>query len=200
MNGWIRMHRQVMDHEVFQDPTLFKVFSWCLLRAAHKETSFPVRTGRGITTVKLNPGQLIFGRHEAARFLRLSPSTTRRKIERLAYLQILTIKTDTHYSVITIVNWNSYQSEEPDEGQASGQATDRQRTHTRIKEEKIFIRPTIEEVTAYCLERSNGVDPKAWVDHYMAVGWKVGKTRMVDWKAAVRTWEKDGSGVRKTSW
>jgi hypothetical protein len=53
-------------------------------------------------------------------------------------------------------------------------------------------RPTIEEVRAYCLERGKGVDPEAWFDHYTANGWKVGKNPMKDWRAAVRTWERNG--------
>lgn len=52
-----------------------------------------------------------------------------------------------------------------------------------------FIPPTIEEVRAYCQERNNNVDPEKWYAHYEAVGWKVGKNPMRNWKAAVRTWE-----------
>lgn len=52
-----------------------------------------------------------------------------------------------------------------------------------------FVPPTLEEVKAYCQERNNGVDPNKWYDHYLAVGWKVGKNPMKDWKAAVRKWE-----------
>jgi hypothetical protein len=52
-----------------------------------------------------------------------------------------------------------------------------------------FTKPTLDEVTAYCRERKNGVDPQKWIDHYTSNGWKVGKNKMVDWKAAVRTWE-----------
>lgn len=52
-------------------------------------------------------------------------------------------------------------------------------------------RPTVDEVRAYCEERCNCVDPERFVDHYTANGWKVGgKTPMKDWKACVRTWEK----------
>lgn len=54
-----------------------------------------------------------------------------------------------------------------------------------------FAKPTIEQVTAYCTERQRGVDPQKWYNHYIANGWMVGRTKMVDWKAAVRTWEKD---------
>lgn len=51
--------------------------------------------------------------------------------------------------------------------------------------------PTLAEVTAYCLERKNGVNPEAWINHYQAKGWMIGKSKMKDWKAAVRTWEKN---------
>ena len=53
-----------------------------------------------------------------------------------------------------------------------------------------FTPPTLEEVAAYCQERNNGVDPQKWYDFYAAKGWMIGKNKMKDWKAAVRTWEK----------
>lgn len=53
-----------------------------------------------------------------------------------------------------------------------------------------FAPPSLQEVTDYCRERSNGVDPERFVDFYAAKGWKVGNQLMKDWKAAVRTWEK----------
>ena len=56
---------------------------------------------------------------------------------------------------------------------------------------KRFQKPSLAEVTEYCLERNNHVDPNKWIDHYTANGWKVGKNPMKDWKAAVRTWEKN---------
>ena len=55
---------------------------------------------------------------------------------------------------------------------------------------KRFSPPSVEEVRAYCQERGNGIDPDAFVDFYAARGWKYGAGRpIVDWKAAVRTWE-----------
>lgn len=54
-----------------------------------------------------------------------------------------------------------------------------------------FSKPTVEEVVAYCLERKNGIDARAWWDAYQRCGWVVGKNKspMRDWRAAVRTWE-----------
>ena len=64
------------------------------------------------------------------------------------------------------------------------------------KEEKRFVKPTVEEVEEYCKTRSNGIDARRFVDHYDAVGWKVGRNPMKDWKAAVRTWERNGKNVK----
>ena len=53
-----------------------------------------------------------------------------------------------------------------------------------------FTPPSIEEVAAYCQERGNGVDAARFVDFYSSKGWMVGKSRMKDWRAAVRNWER----------
>lgn len=53
-----------------------------------------------------------------------------------------------------------------------------------------FKPPTVEEVAAYCQERQNGIDPQTFVDFYSASGWKRGNTKIKDWKACVRTWER----------
>jgi len=53
--------------------------------------------------------------------------------------------------------------------------------------------PTLEEVRTYCLLRSNHVDPEKFFNHYTSNGWMVGKNKMKDWQAAVRTWEKNDS-------
>ena len=57
---------------------------------------------------------------------------------------------------------------------------------------KRFTPPTLEEVTAYCIERNNSVDAQRFIDYYTSNGWLVGKNKMKDWKAAVRTWERNG--------
>lgn len=53
-----------------------------------------------------------------------------------------------------------------------------------------FIPPTLQEVQAYCQERGNKVDAGQFIDFYSAKGWYVGKNKMKDWKACVRTWER----------
>ena len=56
---------------------------------------------------------------------------------------------------------------------------------------KRFEKPTLSQITQYCLERNNNVNAEQFYDYYESNGWKVGKNSMKDWKAAVRTWEKN---------
>ena len=53
-----------------------------------------------------------------------------------------------------------------------------------------FKKPTLDEVKNYCLERNNNIDAEAFIDFYESKDWKIGKNKMKDWKAAVRTWER----------
>ena len=83
-------------------------------------------------------------------------------------------------------------------GGQSGQSFLETETETETKKDNLkviqkkqnFIKPSLEEVKGYCLERNNQVDPERWFDYYTSNGWKIGKNSMKDWRAAVRTWEK----------
>lgn len=60
-----------------------------------------------------------------------------------------------------------------------------------------YSRPSLGEVTAYCQERGKGVDPQQWFDFYTSNGWRVGRNSMKNWRAAVRTWERNGFGTKE---
>ncbi len=55
---------------------------------------------------------------------------------------------------------------------------------------RTFLKPSIEEVRQYCESRKNNVNASNFWDFYESKGWMVGKNKMKDWKAAVRTWER----------
>ena len=68
---------------------------------------------------------------------------------------------------------------------------------------KIFRKPTIQDIQEYCNERNNGINAEAFYDFYESKGWCVGKNKMKDWKACVRTWEqrnKKESGELPSWW
>lgn len=56
---------------------------------------------------------------------------------------------------------------------------------------KRFVKPTLSEIEQYCIERNNNVNAEQFFDYYESNGWKVGKNAMKDWKACVRTWERN---------
>lgn len=58
------------------------------------------------------------------------------------------------------------------------------------KPKKVFCIPTFQEISDYCKERNNDVDANKFLDFYTAKGWMIGKEKMKDWRACVRTWEK----------
>lgn len=54
-----------------------------------------------------------------------------------------------------------------------------------------FQKPTIPEIAAYCMERGNNIDPEEFFNFYESKGWVIGKSPMKDWKACIRTWERN---------
>jgi hypothetical protein len=56
---------------------------------------------------------------------------------------------------------------------------------------KNFIRPTSEELLKYILDNKYSVDPDSFLDYYETRGWMLGKVKMKNWQAAVRTWERN---------
>lgn len=98
---------------------------------------------------------------------------------------------------------NDYQNYKNENEQCSNgvQTEDEQNEQKKRKERKYnketykekaiaFIPPVVGDVYAYCKERNNSVNAEYFVDFYASKGWMVGKNKMIDWKAAVRTWEK----------
>ena len=60
---------------------------------------------------------------------------------------------------------------------------------TDSNKKAFFKKPTFDEVNNYCLERNNNIDAEAFIDFYESKNFMIGKNKMKDWKAAVRTWE-----------
>ena len=69
-----------------------------------------------------------------------------------------------------------------------------------IKKESRFVKPSIDDIKNYCTERKNGINANAFYDFYESKNWYVGKNKMRDWKAAVRTWEQRNQKDSKKKW
>lgn len=82
--------------------------------------------------------------------------------------------------------------EEKGKGKEEGEESGGRRAPARARTR--FCPPTVEQVAAYCQERGNGIDAQYFCDYYARNGWRAGKVPMADWKAAVRTWERNQGG------
>jgi len=140
--GYIKLFRKTLDSRVFANAEIFKVWIWCLLRANHKNGWVMMKTGRGETEVRIEPGQFIFGRKAASEELKMPQSSIRNRIKKLKNIGNLDIKEDTHYSIITIVNWDTYQcfyekedSKEDNQRTGKGQAKDTNKNEKKEKKE-----------------------------------------------------------------
>lgn len=105
MEGWIMLHRKLLDHSIFKNYKLLQVFLFCLLKASHKDHELTI----GDQIIELKPGQLATGRKSIARHTGLSEQNVRTALKKLEKMGILTIKSTNKYSVISITKWDSHQ-------------------------------------------------------------------------------------------
>lgn len=90
------------------------------------------------------------------------------------------------------------QKQTESESEAKEKEKVKEKVNVNVKD-KIFRPPTVEEVRAYCVDRGNDIDAQSFVDFYESKGWMIGKNKMKDWKACVRTWERNGTKTRQES-
>lgn len=105
-SGWVKFYRQALENAWLQNHRLWAFWSYCLLKASHKDTEVTV----GYQRVSLKPGQFVFGRVKASMDLAMTETQIRTCLNSLKMTGNITSKSASKYSIITIVNWHSYQS------------------------------------------------------------------------------------------
>lgn len=127
-DGWIKLYRKIIGSPVFDNPDLFKVWVWCMCKASHCEHEAIV----GRQTVKLQPGQFVFGRKVAADELKMNESSVYRYIKKLESMGNITINPNNKFSLINIENWGFYQDEDSSSEQQMNnkRTTDEQQMNT----------------------------------------------------------------------
>lgn len=194
-NGFIALHRSLLGWGWHADPATGWLFVNLLLMANWTDSEW-----RGMT---IKRGQLVTGRKALAAQTGLSERQIRTALDHLKSTNELTIESTNKFSLITIVNYGKFQDAQSDIDQQNDQQVDQQPTSNRpqlnkgnnreqgISPRKRFTPPTVKDVESYCQERGNNVDAQRLVDFYTASGWMRGKSPIRDWKACVRTWEKN---------
>lgn len=128
-NGFIKMHRKMVDWEWYKDPNTFRVFIHLLLSASYKDTEF-----RGY---QIKPGQVVCGRKQLAEELGLSESAIRTSLNHLKSTNEIAIKSTNKFSIITIKKWRKYQSVDVDNSQQNSQQHDQRLTSKTAKSDHI---------------------------------------------------------------
>lgn len=125
MDGWIKLHRQLLESDTFCNEKKLKIFIYCLLKATHTEHEQVV----GKQKVLLKPGQFIFGRMKASEALNMKQSTVwDYMLSLMNDDKSINIESNNKYSVVTVVNWGLYQLE--DEKPDNKITTNRQQNNT----------------------------------------------------------------------
>ena len=206
MAGYIKLYRDIQEHWIWQDKPFSKGQAWIdlLMTANHDENKVVL----GNEIILVERGCLITSEVKLAKRWGWSRCKVRTFLELLVNDGMIDKKSDSKKTYLKILNYNVWQDSKTTKKHqkdsvhtAFRQHLDTNKNDKNDKNEKndknnknnIFIPPALEEVTAYCRERNNNVDAQRWYDFYSAKGWMIGKNKMKDWKAAVRTWEKSST-------
>ena len=162
--GWIKLYRKSIHSQVFQNEGLWKTWTWCLLKANHEDKWVSIKTGKGTSEIFVKRGQFVFGRKTAAKELKMVERTVHKRMLKLKTMQNCDIKSDTRCSIVTILNYDAYQSAPQDKvtGKVTGkgQASD---TNKNDKNIKIYVEGSDElRLSTFLLEeiRKNKPDFK----------------------------------------
>ena len=121
-NGWIKLHRKILDWEWYQNANTRLLFLHLLLAANWEDTrqkGVLVKRGEVLTTVK-----------ELSTINQQSIQQTRSALEHLKSTNEITIKSTSKFSIITIVNYNLYQANnKPNNKQTERQPNANQQTN-----------------------------------------------------------------------
>jgi len=193
-SGWVKLHRKILDNDIFKNDKLFRVFMYLLLKASHSERDQLI----GDSIVNLKAGQWATGRKAISRDTGLTEQNVRTAISKLEKLGILTIKVTVKYSVFSISNWDCYQQD--NQQVTNNQPTSNQQVTTinNVKNEKNekkltkrFTPPTDIETVSYFEEKGSTASEaeKFWF-FYDSKNWMVGKSKMKRWQSAASGWIK----------
>ena len=131
-DGWVKLHRKLLDHPIFKNDKLFRVFVYCLLKASHKDREQLV----GDSIVNLKAGELATGRTAISGATGLSEQNVKTAINKLKALQIITSKPTNKYSIISILNWDSYQQDNQQTTSKQPASNQHVTTNKNVKNEK----------------------------------------------------------------
>ncbi len=181
-SGYVKIFRNILDWEWYSDLNTRVLFLHCLLKANGKTKKWKGKV--------INAGQFITSLNHLALETGLTLKQVRVSLAKLKTTNEMAYKGTSQYSIITINNWEEWQTKGQTKGQTEGKqrATTKNNIYNNKEENKI---PTKEEIKNYCLERKNNIDVEQFYLYYSDKEWKNKDGKPVNWKLCVITWEKN---------
>jgi len=128
MEGWVCLHRKLLDSQIFANEKALKIWIWLLLKARHENGFVNIQIGKGNSILELKRGQLLFGRFTAEDSLCIDGSTIYRWIQKFKDWEMILIESNSHSTIITICNYDSYNDMECIDMTADEQPMNNKRT------------------------------------------------------------------------
>jgi hypothetical protein len=132
--GWIKLHRKLLDSPIWANLNLLKFWIWCLLKASYQS----IAVKDGLAELSLRPGQFLYTHGEASAQTGLSQKVVRVCVEILGRemgIKMGRIK-GSKKSILTVLNWESYQGDDVGEGKEKGSIKGREMGRSINKEDK----------------------------------------------------------------
>ena len=144
--SFIKIDREIINSQIWMHPGMLKFWLWLLLKASFKDRIAPLAIGISIQTVSIKKGQLLFGRNKAEEELCIDGSTLYKWLKKLVDWEQIKIESNNHYSLITICNYESYQTGKiKKEQQSNSRVTAEEQQSNTVKEgiegKEVLIHP-----------------------------------------------------------
>lgn len=215
LNGWVKLHRRIVDWEWFKKPETLSLFIYCLTRANVADGSW--------RNIAYKRGQFITSLDTIRKDTGLSIQQARTALKHLVSTGELTSKSTNRFTIITVCKYDDYQSMSEDVNtpnnnkvtcnqHAKTKNSNKQSTTGEEEKEDVDIRrgrtkrkisskedkkkscvtpPSFEEVCVFIRSESlSKVDAREFYDYYSDRGWKCGDRPLRDWKAKLREWQR----------
>jgi len=197
--GWIKLHRQFLEWEWYDEPNCTRVFLHCLLKANHKDKRYRgdvIKRGTFVTSLEVLS-------HE----LNITTQQLRTVFKKLESTGEINRQSNRRGTVVTVCNYDTYQDVDSDSNTRSNkQLTNKQQTSNKqvtttknekndknVKNEKNII-PTLSEVEEYFTETDKigsthiTLEAENFINHYESLDWKKNGRKIKRWKLQASTW------------
>lgn len=201
--NWIKLHRSLIEWEWWDDHNATRLLV-CLLLSVNYED----KRWKGVL---IKAGSMVLSWDTLSSKSGLTVKQCRIAMKKLEGAGEVAREVTNRFQLVTLAKWEKLQAVDHEVGRpmgkqegrqraGKGQAEGRQRATTKESKEykegkeykrggtKKFVPPTLQEVDDYVHLKNFQIDPERFIAYYESNGWMVGRNKMKDWKAAVRSW------------